>query len=95
LGFVTTLDEIETCARQLALRIHGDAIIWMCYPKKSSKAYTCNFNRDTGWAPLGKLGLEPVRQVAIDQDWSALRFRKIEFIPCMTRAKEMRISSQH
>jgi len=30
-------------------------------------------------------GYEPVRQVAIDEDWSALRFRKVEQIKKMTR----------
>ncbi|MEO8473318.1 MAG: hypothetical protein ABI477_14050, partial [Chryseolinea sp.] len=39
-----------------------------------------------GWAVLGKLGFEPVRMVAIDEDWSALRFRKTSHIKTMTRS---------
>jgi hypothetical protein len=39
----------------MAFRIYGDAPIWMYYPMKSSKAYICNFNRGTGWAPIGQL----------------------------------------
>jgi|GEM_PF-6580646 len=46
---------------------------------------TCNFNRDTGWGVLGPHGLEGVRQVAIDDDWTALRFRKVDYIKTMTR----------
>ena len=38
-------------------------------------------------------GYEPVRQVAIDEDWSALRFRKVEFIKTMNRKPEGAISS--
>ncbi|NIJ52944.1 hypothetical protein [Dyadobacter arcticus] len=36
----------------------------------------CDFNRDTGFAAVGKYGFEPVRQVAIDDDWSSLKFKK-------------------
>lgn len=25
-------------------------------------------------------GFRPIRQVAIDEDWSALRFRRVEFV---------------
>lgn len=46
----------------------------------TSRRYTCEFNRDTGWAALHKAGFDTVRQVAIDEDWSALRFRRIEYI---------------
>ena len=45
----------------------------------------CDFNRDTGWLPLGTVGFEGVRQVAIDDDWSGLRFRRVEFIRRITR----------
>ncbi|HNM27658.1 MAG TPA: hypothetical protein PKL15_19570, partial [Saprospiraceae bacterium] len=59
------------------------------YPKGSSKTYRCEFNRDNGWQALGEVGYEPVRQVAIDEDWSALRFRRVEFIKTMTRSFAM------
>jgi hypothetical protein len=58
---------------------NGDAILWMAYPKGTSKRYECEFNRDNGWDVLGRAGFEGVRQVAIDEDWSALRFRRVEF----------------
>jgi hypothetical protein len=41
---------------------------------------------------LGKAGFEPVRAVAIDEDWSALRFRRTEHIKTMTRTTLHRIS---
>ena len=64
----------------------GDGLIWFAYPKGTSKKYKCEFNRDSGWAELGKHGFEPVRLVAIDEDWSALRFRNAENIKTMTRS---------
>ena len=63
--------------------------MWYAYPKGTSKRYTCEFNRDNGWAVVGEQGFEPVRQVAIDEDWSALRFRKVSFIKTMTRSFAM------
>ncbi len=85
LAFVKTLKEVEAATARLALNAAEDAVLWMVYPKASSKKYTCEFNRDTGWQALGDAGYEPVRQVAIDADWSALRFRKVEFIKTMKR----------
>jgi len=38
------------------------------------------FNRDTGWDVMRSAGFDTVRQVAIDEDWSALRFRRQEHI---------------
>ena len=60
--------------------------------KKSSKNYKCDFERDSGWDILGEHGFEPVRIVAIDEDWSALRFRRVEFIKKISRRKSMTIS---
>jgi hypothetical protein len=34
---------------------------------------------------MGQYGMEGVRMVAIDEDWSALRFRKVDFIKNFTR----------
>lgn len=92
LAFVTRLDEIERLAPLAALAAAADAVVWFAYPKSSSKRYICEFNRDTGWAALGAVGLEPVRQVAIDADWSALRFRRVEFIKRLTRDPQRRLT---
>jgi hypothetical protein len=88
LVFVTRKMEIDELISRLYPKLKGDAVLWFCYPKGTSKKYKCDFNRDTGWDELKKYNLETVRQVAIDDDWSALRFRKIEFIKTMTRKVE-------
>jgi hypothetical protein len=94
LAFVTTLDQVNVLAQAIALKAQGDATVWFAYPKGSSKKYKCEFNRDTGWNVLGELGFEPVRQVAIDEDWSALRFRRTEYIKSMTRDKQRAMSPE-
>lgn len=86
MAFVTKQTEIDSLIPQIAPLLAGDALLWMCYPKGTSKRYSCDFNRDTGWKVLGEYGLEPVRMVAIDEDWSALRFRKVTYIRKMTRS---------
>ena len=83
--FVTTQQEIDSQIKHIAALLDEDAILWICYPKKSSKKYTCDFNRDTGWKVVGDFDLEILRQVAVDEDWSALRFRKSAYIKTITR----------
>ena len=80
LAFVTRKSEVEKLVPEISRRAKGDAIVWFAYPKGTSKKYTCDFNRDTGWASLRKLGFDSVRAVAIDEDWTAIRFRRKEFI---------------
>jgi len=85
LVFVTQQVEVDELIPKIGPLLRGDAVIWMCYPKGTSKKYTCDFNRDTGWQIMGSHELEPVRMVAIDEDWSALRFKKVDFIKTMKR----------
>ena len=86
LGFVMKQKEVDELTKKVAPIIKGDGLLWFAYPKGSSKKYKCEFNRDNGWNELGKYGFEPVRMVAVDEDWSALRFRKAENIKTMTRS---------
>lgn len=93
LAFVTTLAQVAKATASLTRAADGDAVLWMVYPKASSKRIRCEFNRDTGWQALGAAGYEPVSQVAIDEDWSALRFRKAEYIKTMKRNPDGAISA--
>jgi hypothetical protein len=92
--FATTQIEIDSFITAINPKILGDAVIWLCYPKGTSKNYKCDFNRDTGWAIVGELGFEPVRMVAIDEDWSALRFRKVEYIKTITRRESYALTTE-
>src|SRR5262245_40969054 len=94
LAFVTKQKEVDSLGKAIAKKAEGDAIVWFAYPKGSSKRYTCEFNRDKGWAVLGDAGFEPVRMVAIDEDWSALRFRRVAFIKSMTRDTRATLSKE-
>ena len=80
LFFVQQKQEIAQIAQDILLKTSGDVIAWFCYPKGTSKNYSCDFNRDNGWDALKEHNFSGVRQVAIDQDWSALRFRRTQYI---------------
>jgi hypothetical protein len=80
LVFVEKKSELDKLSAAVVARASGDAVLWFAYPKGTSKRFACDFNRDTGWDVLRASGFDTVRQVAIDEDWSALRFRRAEFI---------------
>ena len=80
MAFVITQMDLDSVSNKLVKAAKDDAILWMVYPKGSSKMYKCEFNRDSGWHVLRDAGFDSVRMVAIDEDWSALRFRKVAYI---------------
>ena len=94
LAFVTDQEQVNTLAPAIARKAEGDAIVWFAYPKGSSKKYKSQIDRDHGWNVLGHEGFEPVRMVAIDEDWSAIRFRRAGFIKNLTRASEHRLTER-
>jgi hypothetical protein len=83
---------LDAFSHAIAKATAGDAVVWIAYPKGTSKNYRCEFNRDSGWAVLGDAGFETVRQVAIDDDWSGLRFRRAQFVKKMTREPKRALS---
>lgn len=85
LAFVVQQVELDRLSTTLAAGSDGDAVLWFAYPKGTSKRYACEFNRDKGWQVIRKAGFESVRQVAIDEDWSALRFRRTQYVKAAAR----------
>jgi len=83
--FATAKADLEKMVQVFVPLLEGDAIIWTSYPKGTSKKYKCDFNRDTSGEILSPYNMLPVRQISIDEDWSTLRFRKVEFIKSITR----------
>jgi hypothetical protein len=80
MAFAVTQAQLDRASRMFAAAARGDAVLWFAYPKGTSKRYSCEFNRDTGWGVIREAGFESVRQVAIDEDWSALRFRRVQYV---------------
>jgi len=93
IAFATTQKAVDQATAALTAHAVDDVILWFAYPKATSRRYTCEFNRDTGWAALGAAGFEGVRMVAIDEDWSALRFRRVQHVKSLTRAPSRALSA--
>jgi hypothetical protein len=78
--FVKSILEVELITPIALHNLMADGILWFCYPKKSSKKYNTDLDRDHGWKALNDSGLHGVRLISIDEDWSAMRFRNVKFI---------------
>jgi len=77
LAFAKSMAEAEKIAKSLGKALEDGAVFWMAYPKGTSKKYKgADINRDSGHAMMTKHGFDGVSLVAIDGDWSAMRFRK-------------------
>ncbi len=53
------------------------AIFWLAYPKLSSKI-AADLSRDVIHSLAPQHGLDTVSQIAIDEDWSALRLKRVK-----------------
>jgi hypothetical protein len=80
IAFVTRRAEVDAAVKQILPKTEGDVVLWFAYPKGTSKRHASEINRDNGWDSLQSAGFETVRLVAIDEDWSALRFRRKAYI---------------
>ena len=54
-----------------------EAIFWIAYPKLSSRL-AADLSRDIIHALAPGYGLDTVSQIAIDDDWSALRLKRVK-----------------
>jgi hypothetical protein len=90
LAFVRERKEVDKLAASILKIAEGDPIVWFAYPKGTSKKYKSDINRDNGWQALEQAGFETVRLVAIDADWSALRFRRTNFVKAMAHHTKRR-----
>lgn len=79
LAFVRTKEELLALAPVVFRSVKPGGLAWIAYPKGGSGVPT-DLNRDKLWDALVTSGWRPVRNVAIDATWSALRFRPAELV---------------
>lgn len=68
----------DAAGASAAIEAHQDqlaapGILWIAYPKGGR----ADINRDSLWPLVAVHGLRPITQIAIDDTWSALRFRPL------------------
>jgi hypothetical protein len=73
IAFVTLAVELAGAAKPAIEAAREDRLAWIAYPKGGQLG--TDINRDTLARAVADLGVRPVRQVALDDVWSALRFR--------------------
>jgi len=75
LVFVTNLAELKEWVQVLVTASRRGAMTWLAYPK--AKQLGTDLNRDIIHDLMPSYGLDAVRQIAIDETWSALRFKSL------------------
>ena len=71
--FVRNERELAKRAGPVLGAARADRLAWIAYPKAGQLG--TDLNRERLAALMSEQGVQPVRQVAIDETWSALRFR--------------------
>jgi hypothetical protein len=72
--FVRNKAELDTLAPRAASALKPDSMLWITFPKGSSKIQT-DLTRDKGWDEVRKLDLKWINLVSIDETWSAFSLR--------------------
>lgn len=73
IAFVIRSEELGTAGQAAIDAARRGAVAWLAYPKGGRLG--TDLNRDMLRETLARQGIQPVRQVAVDEVWSALRFR--------------------
>jgi hypothetical protein len=71
--FVKNLAELDAEVAPMIEMGRADGLAWIAYPKSGQLG--TDLNRDILWRHLEGTGVQAIRQIAIDDVWSALRFR--------------------
>lgn len=77
--------EAKKYIKELVIISRGDEYLWFCYPKGTSRKYHSDLNRKRLIELFGPYDFEGVTQIAIDDDWSAIRFKHVDNIKIMKR----------
>lgn len=84
--FLYEKDEIPSHFEEGVKNLNNGGKLWFCYAKTGSELNT-GITRDEGWDAAETNGFVAVRQVAIDDIWSALRFKPGEEVKNSTTGR--------
>jgi len=88
--FAFSQKQLREILQEVIPALHADAKFWIAYPKVSSKIAS-DLCRDASWDFIAEHGFETVRMIAVDNLWSAARFKK----PDVNTAKKAAFSSEN
>lgn len=75
--FVKTQDEINALAPKAVAALRPTGLLWISFPKSSSKLQT-DLTRDKGWEALHPFDLLWVNLVSVNDTWSAFAMRPLK-----------------
>jgi hypothetical protein len=73
--FVLNAEELEKTLQIIQPGLGPNTIFWIAYPKKSSGIQS-DLDMMTSWKEPEKYGFRPVASIAINDTWTALRFKQ-------------------
>lgn len=71
--FITEKKDLEPTVRDIMQQIKKTGIVWISWPKGTSKIET-DLNRDIIREAVLEIGLVDIKVAAVDEDWSGLKF---------------------
>jgi hypothetical protein len=72
--FVQNKAELDRLAPKAARALKPDSILWISFPKGSSKIQT-DLTRDQGWDIIRTLDLKWITLISVNETWSAFSLR--------------------
>src|ERR1700712_2272227 len=88
LVFAISHKQLQDILRDVVPALHENAKLWVAYPKVSSKIVS-DLSRDCNWECISRFGFEGVRLIALDNIWSAMRFKKADEVRVPTITSEI------
>lgn len=76
--FIRSQKELEAKVPKLKALVHPGGMIWVTYHKGTSSVKS-DINRDDIRRYAPTIGMQAVAQVAVDDDWSALRLKVVKY----------------
>lgn len=83
--FAFSQKQLKDIVKEVIPALHVNAKFWIAYPKASSKIAS-DLSRDASWNCITTYGYETVRMIAVDNLWSAVRFKKPDEVEKKTPA---------
>ncbi|MFB9057770.1 hypothetical protein ACFFU9_13565 [Mariniflexile ostreae] len=78
--FVTSKQQLIDQMPALFPKLKDDCLLWVAFPNKTSKSNIVELYNDKVWEDLMEYRLLPKRRINLNDQWDALRFKKIEYI---------------
>ncbi|HEX8024481.1 YdeI/OmpD-associated family protein [Mucilaginibacter sp.] len=92
--FVTNSTELASELRVITPLLKADTVFWIIYPKKNSGIQT-DLEMMSNWDAPAQYGLRPVASAAVNEVWTALRFRPVEAVKVSEGRNEAVRNNEH